>query len=208
LRRRLANVRVDPQEYLQLSLRVHGLLRGVELHDVWRAELRGGGSGRSMLDVRRVFTAQTATTANAAVRALFALRTALGRIFGWDPSPARWAGEYYADKLSDEDREQSLVEPGTDDGLFRVVYVFEREALSEVRNATVHAFSCLALRPTMDGYHLYWAIYVTPISKYTSLYMRLIDPFRRTIVYPAVISRLELSWRTMFGDDAPDDRYD
>jgi len=193
-------VQADPTEYRQLELRTHSFLADVQLHDVWLAELEGGGPDRTMEDVRKCFTAQAAATAGAAVRALFAIRRGLGRLFGWDASTDRWTDEYYTNRLTDDDRARSLVEPGTDDGMFTVVYVFPGEALSEVRNATVHAFSCMAIRRTMTGYRLYWAIYVKPIGPWTATYMRIIDPFRRAVVYPAVINRVELNWRIRFGD--------
>ncbi len=194
-------MQADPSEYRQLDLRAHSFLSDVPLHDVWVCELEGGGPDRNMMDVRQCFTAQTASTANASVRTLFAIRRFVGRMFNWDRDADRWADEHFVHRLDDEDRGRSLVEPGTDDGLFRVVYVFPNESLSEVRNATVHAFSCLALRQTMKGYRLYWAIYVKPIGRWTSTYMRVIDPFRRAVVYPAVINRVEFSWRITFGDN-------
>lgn len=195
-------MQADPREYHQLKLRAHSLLADVDLHDVWVAELEGGGPGRTIVDARRCFTPQTATTANAAVKSLFAIRAAIGRAFGWDRDIERWDAELYRHRLTDEDRERSLVAPGTSDQIFRTVYVFENESLSEIRNATVHAFSCLAMRPTINGYRLYWAIYVKAISPWTSTYMRVIDPFRRAIIYPAVISRIQSEWQTRFGDDA------
>ena len=184
----------DLREYRQLDLRAHSLLADVPLHDVWLLELEGGGEGRTIEDVRRCFTPQTVTTANAAVRTLFAIRRMLGRVFDWDKGPQQWDADRYVHRLSDDDRARSLVAPGTDDGLMRIVYVFPFESLSEVRNATVHAFSCFALRPTMTAYRLYWAIYVKPIGPWTSTYMRVIDPFRRAVVYPAVLHRVRRTW--------------
>jgi len=187
-------VHADLSEYRQLDLRAHSLLADVPLHDIWLLELEGGGEGRTMEDVRRCFTPQTVTTANAAVRTLFAIRRTLGRMFGWDEGPERWDEELYTRRLTEEDRARTLVPPGADDGLMRIVYVFPFESLSEVRNATVHAFSCFALRPTMTAYRLYWAIYVKPIGPWTSTYMRVIDPFRRAVVYPAVLHRVRRTW--------------
>lgn len=195
-------MQADPMEYHQLDLRAHSLLADVELHDVWLAELEGGGPGRTMMDARLCFTPQTATTANAAVRNLFAMRRVVGRLAGWDTKADHWDEELYCHRLTDADRERSMVEPGEPDNIFRTVYVFENESLSEVRNATVHAFSSLALRETMKGYRLYWAIYVKPISPWTTTYMRAIDPFRRVVIYPAVISRIKNEWQTRYGDNA------
>ena len=59
---------------------------------------------------------------------------------------------------------------------------------------TVHAFSVLAFEPCSGGYRLFWAIYVAPVSRLTVLYMALIDPFRRALIYPAVLRHVHQSW--------------
>jgi hypothetical protein len=61
-------------------------------------------------------------------------------------------------------------------------------------NATVHAFVALALTPSPGGYTLYLAIYVKPVTRFTTLYMALIDPFRRLIVYPALGRQAQQRW--------------
>ena len=89
---------------------------------------------------------------------------------------------------------RSLVVPGAPDGIFRTLYQLDRESLSEVRNATVHAFLAQALVPHDDGYRLYWAVYVKPVSRWTRLYMAAIDPFRRLVVYPSLLRRIAAAW--------------
>ena len=69
-----------------------------------------------------------------------------------------------------------------------------REAISEIRNATVHAFSVSALVERPGGYRFYWAIYVRPVGRITSWYMKAIDPFRRLIIYPAVLRQVRAAW--------------
>jgi hypothetical protein len=75
-----------------------------------------------------------------------------------------------------------------------VLYVFNDESLSELRNATVHAFLALALTPSPGGYTLYLAIYVKAVNRFTPLYMALIDPFRRLVVYPALGRYAQRRW--------------
>jgi len=89
---------------------------------------------------------------------------------------------------------RSLVEPGTADGPFTVLYVHSYEAVSEIRNATVHAFSVFALEPRLSGYRLFWAIYVAPVGRLTAFYMAVIDPFRRLLIYPAILRHLHRTW--------------
>jgi hypothetical protein len=118
----------------------------------------------------------------------------LGRIFGWDREPGEASQGSFLHQLSTADRESSLVTPGAREGPFRILYVSRQEAVSEIRNATVHAFSVFALSEASSGYRLYWAIYVRPVGRITAWYMRLIDPFRRAIIYPAVLRHIRSAW--------------
>jgi len=190
--------RTDPRAFRGLELRVHSLLDDVPLHDVWAAPLANGGPGRTIRDVRAVFSGDRVTGASGGVRSLFAVRALLGRLFGWDRERPERAGLSYLARLTEADRSKSLVAPGSRDGPFRTLYVFPNEAVSEVQNATVHAFSALALIERTDGYTLYWAIYVKPGSHLTRLYMAVIDPFRRLIVYPVLLRSLQTAWSSTY----------
>ena len=191
-------MRVKPADFQRLNLRCHALLSDVPLHDVWAIPLNGGGPGRSIQDARAAMFGDRSP--NFAVRGLFALRFALGRAFGWDDERHRPLSQTYVNRLAEADRSQSQVAPGTREGPFRVLYVLGEEALSELRNATVHAFLALVLTPSPGGYTLYLGIYVKPVSHLTPLYMALIDPFRRLIVYPALGRRAQQRWsRTYSG---------
>jgi hypothetical protein len=79
------------------------------------------------------------------------------------------------------------------------LYELADESLSEGRNATAHAFLCQALLPVVGGYRLYWAVYVQPVSWFTSVYLSMIEPFRRFIVYPALLSALSRAWTVRYG---------
>lgn len=187
-------MRATPEEYQRLDLRAHSLLADVPLHDVWVVELPGGGPGRTLLDLRALLSVESLTEANAAVRFLFGLRRLLGRIFGWDRERPQVSRESFLHRLSAAEREASLVPPGTPDGPFRVLLVSPQEAISEIQNSTVHAFSVHALVEQPWGYRLYWAIYVRAVSRFTAGYMGLINPFRRLIIYPAVLRHIRSAW--------------
>ena len=191
-------MRIDPGEFRARPLRVHTLLHDVPLEDVWAIPLAGGGAGRTVQDVRAMMAAGR-TTAPALVRGLFWLRFRIGALFGWDrPRPA-WSAESYAERLSAGDRERSLVVPGTPDGPFRVLYRFEDEQLSELRNSTVHAFASLSIRPSPAGYLAYLGVFVRPVNRFTGLYMAAIAPFRRLVVYPAIVRRMQRAWAARYG---------
>ena len=185
----------EPGDYRRLELRAHELLADVPLHDVWAVTLPGGGRKRTIEDVRAVMSAEDLLRLNPIVRALFGLRAVLGRLFAWDPSNRTFGEHSFLHRLTERDRGQSLVKPGSSDGPFTVLYVHPLEAVSEIRNATVHAFSVLALEATAGGYRLFWAIYVEPVSRLTPFYMALIDPFRRRFIYPAILRHVHRSWR-------------
>ena len=192
-------MRVAPAELRKLDLEVHTFLADVPLEDVSAVDLAGGGEGRGVADLRALLAALDLRSASRATRFLFGLRLLLGRLFGWDREQVELPAESYIHRLTPAQRARSSVVPGTPSGGFRVVYELEDEALSEIINATVHAFLCYALVPTATGYRLYWAVYVKPVSRFTSLYMAAIEPFRRFIVYPSILRRIERAWAAKYG---------
>ena len=190
----MRSMRVDPADFKKLDLRCHALLGDVPLHDVWAIPLHDGGPGRTMQDFRALLVGDRRPPPNVGVRALFALRWWLGRVFRWDDERHDPPGASYVHRLTEADRLQSQVPPGSRDGRFRVLYVLPNEAVSEIRNATVHGFLALALTHREQGYVVYMAIYVKAISRFTTLYMALIDPFRRFVVYPALGRQVQQAW--------------
>ena len=80
---------------------------------------------------------------------------------------------------------------------------FPGEALIETWNATVHGYVCTALQRTETGYRLYWGVYVFPVSWLTRPYLIAIEPFRRFILYPAMLRRIRRAWLAAYGATAP-----
>jgi hypothetical protein len=196
-------MRIDPGEFRARPLRVHTLLHDVPLEDVWAVPLSGGGAGRTIQDVRAVMGAGR-EAAPAVVRGLFRLRSRIGALFGWDDRRPAWNAESYTDRLSPADRARSLAAPGTPDGPFSLLYRFEDEELRELRNATVHAFASLSIRPTPGGYLAYLGVFVRPVHRFTGLYMAAIAPFRRLVVYPAIIRKMQRAWAERYGGEGKD----
>lgn len=192
----------DPARYRALPLHAHDLLEHVPLHDVWHVELPGGDAGLTLADLRALMSWDQMGNLNPVVRALFELRRALGRWFRWDENPRDASMPSWLDRVPQQLRERSLLPPGTSEGPFRLLYALESESVSEARNATVHAFSVMALEKVTGGYRAVWAIYVAPVSRWTAWYMALIDPFRHWIVYPAVLKRAHRAWVATWPDAA------
>jgi Protein of unknown function (DUF2867) len=80
-----------------------------------------------------------------------------------------------------------------------VVYRFENEQLVELINRTAHAAALSALVETATAYRFYLGIYVRSVSRFTPLYMALIDPFRKLIVYPSLLHSVCARWNQAFG---------
>ena len=189
--------RISSAEFSALPLRANTLLADVPLHDAWAVDLPGLREGVILEDILRradrdVFTPRDAKMRGlpAASRALFRLRLLLGRLFGLESEPNNAQAASFARRLTVDDRERSSIVAGTRAGNFRVVYRFENEQLLEVHNRTVHAAALSALAKTTDGYRYYFAVYVVNVGWITPLYMALIDPFRRWIIYPALLKNI------------------
>jgi len=191
-------MRVPREQFWGLDLEVHAILSDVRLRDVTAVDLPAGGAGRTISDVRALMARGKWMAANPVVRFLFALRLLLGRLFRWDPGIRTHQETSCLHRLSSDIKRRSVLAPGSPDGLFRLLYVLERESLAELRNATVHAFLSSVLIEIPLGYRLYIAVYVKPVSRLTPLYMAFIEPFRRFIVYPALVRGIRRAWEERY----------
>ena len=187
--------RTSPAEYLALKLRAHELLHDVPIYDVSVVDLPGGGDGRTIRDIRAL---DSAAPPSRIAKILYDVRCFLGRTFHWDERSMR-PEESLISRLSERDRQESEIVPGTPDGAFRQLYRFPNEALSEIRNSTVEGYICMALARTATGYRMYFAVYVLPVSWLTRPYLMLIEPFRRFLLYPAMLRRLRRAWIARYG---------
>jgi hypothetical protein len=197
-------MRISPDQFRSRDLRVHAILHDIPLEDAWAIRLSGGGAGRTILDVRTALAAGR-EAAPAIVQGLFRLRFAIGELLGWDRQRPEWKSDSYAHRLSPADRARSLVRAGTPDGMFSLLYRFDDEQLGELRNATVRAFLSLSIRPAPDGYLAFLGVFVQPVHGFTKLYMKAIAPFRRLIVYPAIVRNVERAWVERNGGARPSD---
>jgi hypothetical protein len=195
--------RVSSKEFQRIPLEAHAFLGGLPLHDVTSVELPGGGAGRTLADVRRLMPAGPTRLGGRTTRGLFALRRALGRLFGWDDAPEGDREDSYLSRVPAALAARSVVPVGSNSGMFRVVYELPNESLVEGRNRTVHALLCSALVPVGAGYRLYWAVYVKPVSSLTRVYMAFIEPFRRFVVYPSILGGVRRAWQSAYAARVP-----
>jgi len=189
---------ISRKEFERLPLRVHDLLSGVPLHDVWAVDLPHARSGITLDEFLRTASGPPCRPSSLA-RALLNVRLLVGRLLRWDREPAAAAHEYFATRLTSADRSQSLVPAGAREGLFRVVYRFENEQLLELINRTAHAAALSALVERANAYRFYFGVYVRNINRFTPLYTALIDPFRKLVVYPSLLRTVRTTWNQTFG---------
>src|SRR5262249_37038749 len=102
-------------------------------------------------------------------------------------------------RLTTADLSTSLAPAGTPVGVFRMVYRFENEQLLELINRTAHGAALSALVETANAYRFYFGVYVRSVGRLTPVYMALIDPFRKLIVYPSLLRSVRTTWGRTFG---------
>jgi hypothetical protein len=185
---------ISPTEFYALPLRVHTFLADVPLHDVWAVDLPTHRDGVTLSEFLRRASQGGIKRLPPVARALIRLRLFLGRIFRLEAEPKDALAASFGSRLTPEDRARSFVVSGTPEGLFRVVYRFENEQLLEIQNRTVHAAALSALTEKVDSYRFYFAVYVRQRSWITPYYMGLIDPFRKWIIYPALLKKIRATW--------------
>lgn len=206
---------ISPTEFYALPLRVHTFLADVPLHDVWAVDLPTHRDGVTLCEFLRRASQDGFDAADAEInrlppvaRALIRLRLFLGRIFRLEAEPKDALAASFGSRLTTEDRARSFVVSGTPEGLFRVVYRFENEQLLEIQNRTVHAAALSALAERADSYRFYFAVYVRQSTRITPFYMGLIDPFRKWIIYPAMLRKIRAIWdQNICPNDSPLRRF-
>src|SRR5207244_11425464 len=131
-------------------------------------------------------------------RGLLWLRYRLGSLFDWDqiedlPIPG-----------TTETTLRGRVPAGLSDGTeqpdlsatsFKALYRTDGEWAAELSNRTVHTVMHLAwIEQGAGRYRGQMGVYVKPRGRAGEGYMALIAPFRRHVVYPALIRQIGRSW--------------
>jgi hypothetical protein len=189
--------RISADEFERLPLRAHDLLADVPLHDAWAVDLPHVRSGITLDEFLRAGGCLSCLSGLA--RTFVRVRLAAGALFGWDRQPCAIERETFASRLTPADRSRSLRSSGACDGPFQPVYRFKNEQLVELVNRTVHAAALSALVESPHAYRFYYAVYVRRVGRLTPVYMAVIDPFRRAVVYPSLLRHMRTRWDDTFG---------
>ena len=186
--------------FRQKALRVHSLLAGIPLRTLTRVDLPGGREGMTIAEISTIvgFGDQVQVKVGAVTKALFWLRGMIGGLFHWDDVKELTDSVSYLSRLSEEDKSHSVITPGKAQGISRVLYCFENEYLAEIVNRTVHCFWLLASERTATGYALYLAVYVKRLNWFTPIYMALISPMLKWVIYPSMEKGVRQSWAKAF----------
>jgi hypothetical protein len=191
---------MNAKVYRQKPLRAHNFLAGVPLRTLERVELPGGREGMTIEEISRVvgFDGEVELDVGPVTQALFRLRTLIGLILRWDEAKELVESVSFISRLNEVDRARSLIAPGKPSGISRILYQFENETLGEIINRTVHCFWVMAAEQTANGYALWFAVYVKKINWFTPIYMALISPLLKWIIYPAMLRGARRRWEKTF----------
>jgi hypothetical protein len=191
---------MNVNEYERKPLRAHSFLPGVPLRTLTRVDLPGGHEGMTLPEISAIvgFSDQDPFEVGPPTKALFWLRSMIGRILRWDEVKELTESISYLPRLTEEDRARSLVAAGKVQGITQVLYCFENEFLGEIINRTAHCFWLMASERIEGGYALYMAVYVKKLNWFTPIYMALISPMLKWIIYPSMARGVRRRWEKTF----------
>jgi len=186
--------------YKRRPWRAHTFLAGVPLRTLEKIDLQGGREGMKIREISAIagFGGDKEQKVGPLAQALFWLRGLIGRIFGWDDVPDLISSNSFLNRLSEEDRARSLVRPGTASGISRILYQVDDEMLGEIIDRTAHCFWVMIVERTSTGYRLWMAVYVRRLSAFTPIYMALISPVLKWIIYPELKRSIKARWAEAF----------
>jgi hypothetical protein len=184
--------------------RIASIAPDFRLLDAWGLNVQGSRDEfGAFLDT--VNTLDLAKNGPSAVRVLFRLRAQLGRWFrwndgGWGDSTSKLAipgcTETTLSARLPEDLKNTVAVPRNGASKFRPLYLTDNEWAAELSNKTVHAIKHLVWIDEGGGrYRGQLGVYVKPRGWFGLFYLALIAPFRRTIVYPAGVARINSAWQ-------------
>jgi hypothetical protein len=184
--------------------RIHEVTPDFRLEDVWALPTPGGPDDFLRL-VQQFASADPSQSLPGAARTLWALRSKLGELLGWDGPDAGLGSRVptLRDRLP-ADLRDAPPGPEFDSLPFTSLYLLEDEWAAEAANRTMHGVMHIGWVPDGNGgYRGQMAILVKPNGLLGTAYMAAISPFRHVIVYPPLMRLIEREWRARAGDPTP-----
>jgi hypothetical protein len=142
-------------------------------------------------------TLDPAHSASTAVRALFALRWAIGGVLRLDGDDSGLDARVpmLRDRLPADLRDGPVPPLDADDLPFKPMYLTDDEWALEIANQTMHGVMHLGWVPDGEGgYRAQMAVLVKPNGLLGNAYMAAIKPFRHLVVYPSLLRDVRDAW--------------
>ena len=197
-------MRLPNSAHTSRSWRIHELTRDFRLEDVWALPTPGAPDDFPRL-VQQFASADPSESLPGAARTLWAIRSKLGELLGWD-APETGVGSRVAtlrDRLP-ADLRDGPSGPAFDALPATSLYLLDDEWAAELANRTVHGVLHLGWVPDeKGGYRGQMAVLVKPNGLFGTAYMAAIRPFRHLIVYPPLMRQIERAWRARTGERTP-----
>ena len=180
-------------EHTARPWRIHEVTTDFHVLDVWALPTPGGPDDFGHL-VRLMATLDPAQT-SPVVRALFAIRWTIGRVFGLDRKETGLGTRVR--RLRDRLPADLTDTPSDfDTHLFTPLFVTDDEFAMEIANQTVHGVMHVGWVPDGTGGHRgQMAVLVRPNGALGVAYLAAIAPFRHLVVYPLMMRDIGRAWR-------------
>jgi hypothetical protein len=185
--------RLGTAEHTARPWRIHEVATDFHVLDVWALPTPGGPDDFGHL-VRLMATLDPAQT-SPVVRALFAIRWTIGRVFGLDRKETGLGARVR--RLRDRLPADLADTPSDfDTHLFTPLFVTDDEFAMEIANQTVHGVMHVGWVPDGTGGHRgQMAVLVRPNGALGVAYLAAIAPFRHLVVYPLMMRDIGRAWR-------------
>jgi Protein of unknown function (DUF2867) len=187
---------LPPSAHSSRPWRIHEIAPDFRLEDVWALPTPGGPGDFPRL-VEEFASADPAQSLPRPARALWALRSKIGEMLGWDDEDDGLGNRVATlrDRLPADLRDGPRG-PESDNLPFSSLYLLDDEWAAEIANRTMHGVVHLGWVPDGNGgYRGQMAVLVKPNGRLGSAYMAAIKPFRHLIMYPALMRLIERNWR-------------
>lgn len=187
--------RLADAEHISRPWRIREFTRDFRVLDVWALPTPGGREDfGELVNLWRTFDPELTSPV---VRALFAIRWSIGRLFALDTPEAGFGGRVHPlrDRLP-ADLRSSATQFAISHDHFEPLYVTEDEFAMEIANQTVHGV--LHIGWVADGAGAFrgqLAVLVRPNGLMGRAYLIAIAPFRHLIVYPLMLRGIGRLWR-------------
>ena len=161
--------------------------------DTHTIELPGRRADQDLPFVENVFRRSGGRGMAWPAKFLVGLRQFLGLVFALDKEKTGKLppeGSYYW-HMTDAEIEECLRTPGQSQGPTRLLWNDQESAVVEILNQTCQAFAVTWI----EGEQGHLAVLVIETKWWSKYYLALIEPFRKYIVYPAMLTWAEKTWR-------------